>query len=264
MSSEKPVADVLLELYRLGELPPALRSSMERRLSEDADARARLEELEASDREILGAYPPERMTAAIRRRAGVTPLAPRRARRPLFLAVPALAAAALVVVLVQRVEPGAGPEKRVPGLEDTRLKGLKPHLMAYLVHGTNAERLDDGAAASAGNTLQLSYIAAGQRYGVIVSIDGRGQVTLHLPVTAGEAAPLDPDGGEVALPRTYQLDDAPDFERFFFITSDAPLTTERILEAGRALVTQHNAAGGSLPLPGGLDQSTLTLHKVSP
>jgi hypothetical protein len=263
MSSEKPVADILLERYRLGELSKGLSPSVERRLAEDAGARARLEQLDASDREILDAYPPERLIAAIRQRAGVAPPAPRRPRRPLLLAMPALAAVALAVVLVQRVEPSVGPAERVAGLEDTRLKGLKPHLVAYLVRGTDAQPLADGAAASAGNTLQVSYVAAGQRYGVIISIDGRGQVTLHLPVTAGEAMPLT-QGGEVVLPRTYQLDDAPDFERFFFVTSDTPFTTARVLEAGQALVAEQNAARGSLPLSSGLTQFTLSFRKVAP
>ncbi len=263
MSSEKPVADILLERYRLGELSKELKPTVERRLAEDTDARARLEQLDASDQEILDAYPPERLLAAIRQRARVAQPAPSRARRPLLIAVPALAALALAVVLVPRAQPGVGPAERVAGLEDTRLKGLKPHLSAYLVRGTDALPLADGAAASAGNTLQVSYVAAGQRYGVIVSIDGRGQVTLHLPVTAGEAMPLN-QSGEVALPRTYQLDDAPDFERFFFVTSDTPFTTARVLEAGRALVEEQNAAQGSLPLSGGLGQSTLTFRKVAP
>ena len=36
-----------------------------------------------------------------------------------------------------------------------------------------------------GDTLQLGYVAAGKRFGVIASIDARGTVTLHLPETPG-------------------------------------------------------------------------------
>lgn len=67
----------------------------------------------------------------------------------------------------------------------------------------------------------MSYVAAGRAHGVIVSIDGRGQVTLHFPADAGAPTALE-SGRAVPLSHSYELDDAPLFERFMFVTAEAP------------------------------------------
>ena len=73
-SDSDRVPDLLLEQYRLGELAEDASRSIERRLQEDADLRARLEALERSDEEICRQYPPEWLAGQIRRRAGAAPL----------------------------------------------------------------------------------------------------------------------------------------------------------------------------------------------
>ena len=83
---------------------------------------------------------------------------------------------------------------------------------------SGAEILQDGEKVGEGDTLQIGYVAAGQAYGVILSVDGRGTVTVHLPSASSVAQPLDQEG-IVLMPFAYQLDDAPEFERFFFVTS---------------------------------------------
>ena len=51
----------------------------------------------------------------------------------------------------------------------------------YRKTDNGAEELAAGQAARQKDVLQLSYIAADARYGVIFSVDGRGTLTLHLP-----------------------------------------------------------------------------------
>jgi hypothetical protein len=65
MSKRKRIPDLLVEQLRLGELP----ESQARALARDPDVQARLADLEASDLEILRAYPPQVMARQIRRRA---------------------------------------------------------------------------------------------------------------------------------------------------------------------------------------------------
>jgi len=93
----------------------------------------------------------------------------------------------------------------------------------------------------------------GKRFGIIASIDARGRVTLHLPESPGPAVALDRDG-ERALPHAYELDDSPGFERFFFVTSDAPFATPEIAESLKS--------GG--PLPARLASFGLVLTKETP
>lgn len=140
-------------------------------------------------------------------------------------------------------------------------RGLRPHLA---VHLADVGRLESGAAVAAGDVVQVSYVAAGNRYGVVVSIDGRGVVTLHHPPRVADVPRLRARG-EVPLPYAFELDDAPAFERFFFVTAAAdPPETRVILEAARKLASAGLVAARTLPLPlpEELDQSSFLLRKA--
>src|SRR6185436_11941296 len=102
----------------------------------------------------------------------------------------------------------------------------------------------------------------GRTYGAIVSIDGRGAVTLHLPRQGARATRL-PEGGEtVLLDRAYELDDAPRWERFFFVTGEAPFEIEPLLEAARRAAADPSApAPERLTLPPNLEQAVFSLEK---
>ena len=105
----------------------------------------------------------------------------------------------------------------------------------------------------------LTYQAAGQRYGVIVSIDGRGVLTRHLPQKGAEAARLEA-GAPTPLPEAYELDDAPRWECFFFVTADRPFPVERVVGAVRT-IPRTEKPPAQLSLPKGLVQSSFVLRK---
>ncbi len=123
-------------------------------------------------------------------------------------------------------------------------------LRVYRKAARGAERLADGASARPGDQLQLAYLARGQRFGAVVSVDGAGQVTYHLPEKGARAVALQP-GGEVTLPDSYQLDAAPQFERFWLITGDRPFETDGLADAVRGL----------RPPPAGTEIFTFTVRK---
>jgi len=248
------IPDWLLERLAADDLPAAEGEALRRRLVADPEGRARLEALRASNEAILAAHPPARVAAAIRQRAD----GERPARRflPLALVAPALALAA--VVAVQGTGIRAPHEAQQDGI---RLKGAQPKLVVHRQAGDGAEQLADGAEARARDLLQLSYQAAGAAYGVVLSVDGNGNVILHLPDGGLTAAPLETSGA-VPLPQAYELDDAPAFERFFLVTGAAPFPVESALEAARRLARGGDAAHAPLPLPGALHQSSFLLKKV--
>jgi hypothetical protein len=112
-------------------------------------------------------------------------------------------------------------------------KGAEPYLVIHRRAGDRAERLEPGAEVRAGDVLQVSYVSLGRPYGVIFSIDGRGAVTLHHPASSeAEASLIDLDRA-VPLANAYELDDAPEFERFYLVTSMAPIDTGEILDRAR-------------------------------
>ncbi len=225
---KSPLSDWLLERLALGELDAATAADVRQRLAAEGrtvdDVIARVA---ASNQEIMEQHPPATTVAAIRRaRRGDR----RRATRP----------AARV-----RVGRAAGAGGRRRGRADDRAPlavrrrlrstkdvpvealeyiGVKGDLALHVYrHGAAGdERLRDGARATRGDLLQLAYASKTGGYGVLLSIDGARKVTLHLPeADAGKAAQLR-DGRVVQVPSAYQLDDAPDFERFFFVTAAEP------------------------------------------
>ena len=253
------VPDILIEQLLLGELPEA----RARELRADPLVRARMEELSASNREILERYPPEVMGKRIGWRlekgelpAGYSPAIPGLRRRWLLRLVPA---AALAVLLVAVGVVALAPWRE--GIEVTRVKGARPHLVVYRKTGAGAEALAAGIGVRAGDVLQIGYVAAARKYGVIFSIDGRGVLTLHFPAGPAASSLLEREG-ETMLDYGYQLDDAPGFERFFLVTSDRVPPIAEVLAAGRRLASDPSQARkAELALPAGLEQWSLLLAK---
>ena len=249
------IPDWLLERLASGDLAEAEAEALRRRLTAEPDGTARLEAIRASNEKILAAHPPARVTAAIRQRAdGARP-----ARRFLPLALAAPAMALVAVVAVQQI--GVDAPRGLEGPEEIRLKGAEPKLVVHRARFDGPEKLAEGSEARARDLLQLSYQAAGASYGVVLSVDGNGNVILHLPDGGFTAAPLEA-GGAVPLPQAYELDDAPDYERFFLVTGASPFPVETALDAARRLLRDGDPDSEQLPLPASLHQTSFLLKKV--
>jgi hypothetical protein len=246
-----PLPDWQLERYRLGELPPDEAEALREALATDAVVRERLAWLEESDREILATHPPAEMVEAIRARAAAA--APSSVLRPAWRPPLLAAMAALGLVLVG----GSAVLLRGPrgdgGTKETRVKGLTPRLFVYRKGASAAELLASGSVAHENDVVQLAYQAAGRRFGAIVSVDGRGVVTRHLPATGNQPLKLRP-GAAVALDQAYRLDDAPGFERFYLVTADAPFPVDAVVAAAAK-------APERLDLPPSIEQQTIVLEK---
>jgi anti-sigma factor RsiW len=224
----EPVSDYLIERLVAGDLSAERAAEVQARLAAEPDGQARIAQLRASNEEILRAHPPAEVAEQIRRRAA-RPAAVR-APRWLSLGVPMTLAAAFALVLVVRGTTGPGHA----GADDVyeRIKGA-PSLRVYRKAAAGrVERLQDGATTRSGDQLQLSYLASGRRFGAVLSVDGAGQVTFHLPAVAGPAVQLN-SHGETALASSYELDAAPGFERFLFVTSDEPFDAAALADVAR-------------------------------
>jgi len=250
------VPDLILEQYRLRELPPADAARVERLLASDAALRRRLDGLEHSDAEIARQYPARWLAARI---AGTPSREHRRVRWPLPLGV---AAAAIVLILAMpRAWPAQPRSGNAAAADGDRIKGLAPSLTVYRRTTSGSETLADGSVARTGDLLRIGYVAAGRGYGVILSIDGRGVVTRHLPPDGDRAAPLG-RGGATLLDTSYELDDAPGWERFYFVTGDTPFAVAAVLDAARNAAAAHpGRLPSTLPLARELSQAVFSLQK---
>jgi len=252
------VPNWLLERLAAGELPPAQAAALRQRLQAQGESH-RLAELAGSNAEILSALPPGQVVSEIERRAPLTADKARpagRRLRPMWaMSAVAACAAGLAVMMVVR-DHGAvtqsGPGETQP--EIINVKGeVKPALRIYRKTNAGSELLRAHASVHRGDTLQIRYVAAGKHFGVIASIDARGQITFHLPEAPGQAVALERDG-ERALPHAYELDDSPGFERFLFVTSDGPFSTAEIAQSLKNGTT----------LPAHLASFAMPLKKESP
>lgn len=271
-TTERPgrVPDWKLERYLLEELPPSETGHIEALERDDAAVRSRLETLRASNGELQARYPAAWMSRQIQRRLdgrGPTEASGWRLWLTPRLAAPAAVVALTVAVLVSLpVEEApmtrgpAGPVALAPvGSPGLRVKGLEPHLILHRKTATGSERLDDGAGAGSGDRILVQYQAAGAAYGAILSVDGRGAVTRHLPDRGDTAAVLRQDG-PVPLEFSYELDDAPRLERFYLVTAAEPFDMALLMRAVEAAV-RSGSEPDSLPLPSGLGQFSFTLSK---
>jgi hypothetical protein len=263
------VPDLVLERYRLGELPPGETEVLAHRIGVEPELAVRLEALERSDEEVRRRYPPEQLAEQIRRRRWPAPLPTARPARPWRLRWPVpvalVAAATVALVLAPRQsilpirEPVAGPTpSAAPVASGDRVKGLTPSLVLFRKTGSGSETLADGAVARAGDVVRVGYRAAGYAFGVIVSVDGRGAVTVHLPDLGRTAVPLQ-SGETVLLDRAYELDDAPRFERFYLVTSDRAFAVEPVVQAARSAARAPREDQLQLAAP--LQQTTFLLRK---
>jgi len=260
------VPDLALEQYRLHELPPDAAAAIERRLAAEPELRHRLDALDRSDVEIRGQYPEDWLAGRVRARviergAQLAKRVPSRARWMMPIAL-ATAATMLILAIPSAVKRLQVSTPGAPGSAlDDRIKG-SPELAVYRKIAEGSEKLADGAAAHPGDLIRLGYRAAGRGYGVILSIDGRGGVTLHLPPNGGTAAALDRHGNAVLLDRAYELDDAPGWERFYFVTADAPFAADEVVDAARrAAAANPVSPPATLKVPHGFAQTSFTLNK---
>lgn len=271
MSDDVP--DLLLEQLALDELDDeqaqALKDALGDRLESELNARRQ------DDQQTLQRHPPARIAAQIEARINVQAEAEASASQPskraatwpmwtIAGAVGAVAVAALVLVW------NTNPPQTSPAIEgdriaqaapsDTvRIKG-DPHIVLQRSRkGGGADPLAAGDTVKPGDLLLVALRPANAVHGVLVSVDGAGEVTLHFPTTPEEHSAL-PLGAEATL-HGFELDDAPGFERFLFVTADSPLDVAGLVQATRTLGAQGNAREAKLPVPDGARVTELLLER---
>lgn len=266
------VPDVILELYLLGELPPEEMTRIAGLEEQDPTLTARLEMLRKSNEEILITHPAAAFTAAVERK--VSPTSRRSevqtpdgflnwSRRKWYIMAPAVAAAALLLMMI-RIAPlsdGPGGPAMVIAPDITRPKSTGAEIHVYRQSGTDIEELDNLSLVANHDRLQISYSALGWPYGVIFSIDGRGAVTLHYPANESSSTMLDKHG-EAEIPYGYEIDNAPDFERFFLVSSKQPIDVASLLIRARDFARDpRQALRHTIILGNECELDTLTVRK---
>ena len=100
---------------------------------------------------------------------------------------------------------------------DTRIKGLSARMEVWKKTGDSAVQLANLSEVREGDEIQLRYAVPEKCFGMLFSLDGNGTLTMHMG-DGSQAIALEP-GKMTTLPFAYKLDNAPKFEKFFFVTS---------------------------------------------
>ncbi len=231
------ISNLTLERYILKELPEKQIIEIDRLCEQRQELKSRIEAIKNSNAEILNSYPEDKMAAEIKAKNSLIKPGSKIAGRsslPLFrrfmLPVFTVAAAAFLFFIMPAIKTSFYDVKTYIFQDVTRPKGNESVIYLYRKINNNIDNLQNGSIAKNGDLLQIAYAAKNDQYGVIFSIDGRGTVTLHFPSDNTSSTKLT-TGKKVLLNTSYELDDAPDFERFFLITSGSKLDVNAVLNA---------------------------------
>lgn len=225
MTSVNKISDFKLERYLLGELPEKeMRELQERELSDEIFA-ARVREMREQGKRFLAENPfaalDDKLDAIEDSKSSVN-------GQPnvLWLKVAAALVIALgifsVVVLNRDVATydnhSASMEVAMADVDNgTRIKGMQATLEVWKKTGDSAVQMVNLGNAYEGDEIQLRYRVPQKCFGMLISMDGNGTITMHMG-EGDKAIELEP-GKMTTLPFAYKLDNAPKFEKFFLLTS---------------------------------------------
>ena len=225
MTSVNKISDFKLERYLLGELPEKeMRELQERELSDEIFA-ARVREMREQGKRFLAENPfaalDDKLDAIEDSKSSVDGLP-----NVLWLKVAAALVIALgifsVVVLNRDVATydnhSASMEVAMADVDNgTRIKGMQATLEVWKKTGDSAVQMVNLGNAYEGDEIQLRYRVPQKCFGMLISMDGNGTITMHMG-EGDKAIELEP-GKMTTLPFAYKLDNAPKFEKFFLLTS---------------------------------------------
>jgi hypothetical protein len=255
------ISDVMLERYHLEELPPDQMNLVRNALSDDPSVKERLDSIIASDNEILSDYPAPFVSGRIRdglERAMKEKKVPGKCGMSrgkifgiAFSAAGSIAAAAAIFIFLPvstalNTNPVSNaispPAEKIADVSSDiiRTKGKESELYLYRKTNKEPEELSPDSVAVKGDIIQLAFQTK-LPYAVIFSIDGRGGVTLHYPVSENASSSVS-RGKKIFLPSSYQLDDAPRYERFFLVTSESGINPGFVVSKAREFAKEDAAA----------------------
>jgi len=243
------IPDWKLERFLTGDLPEDEMKKIHELESTDAVLAQRVRMLREDNKAILNKLPFEKLAAKIVDAGTVTETAgaanfdaaknaPRFTLMKFAAAAVFILTVALVAFFAQRetvVTGGNGNDVAMGGAQkmqvalaetqsDTRIKGLEARMEVWKKTPAGIVQLNDLDEVNEGDEIQLRYAVPEKCYGLLFSMDGNGALTLHMG--NGEKAIELAPGKMNSLPFAYKLDNAPYFEKFFFVTSSKEFAVE--------------------------------------
>jgi hypothetical protein len=203
------VPDLKLEQYLLGELDAPEMEQLTALCSKDEQLQNRVESLRHKEKEFTDTYTLDWFQRRISQKSiqqGTPKFSFRLALVPIICTLLLLPLSYFYLSMPHNLDSSI-----------SRAKGDAFFFTVYRKTALGHDLLPDGSVVREKDLLQIEYTAdTSLHYGLIVSLDGNGHITIHLGDEDGSAIPLTEQNK--LLPYSYELDDAPGFEKFFYIT----------------------------------------------
>ena len=270
-------SNIKLEQYVLNELSDEETRQLERAAEENESLRNRINAIRQSNTEIETSIDEAKMMREINYRIKNNSIRQEQNKENqkqaktiswgrLAYAMPVVAIVAISTLMLKE-NVSVSPTNVIEVTEDgVRYKGLEPHINIYQQIGDGSKLVKNHTTLHEGDSLQLSYVAAGQKFGAIFSIDGNDVVTHHFPLDM-QSSIKSPEklmpSGEFMMERSYQLDDAPKYEHFFFISSTSSFDLQKVIELAQNSTSSTREKTTSISdLPDNLRQFVITINKA--
>lgn len=224
MTAVNKISDFKVERYLLGELSEEEMAALQKREAEDEIFAARVRAMREENARILADNPFAALESKLD--AADTAEGSGKSIYGMWLKV----AAALVIMVgifaivasnrnVATYERGdASMEVAMAETDNgTRIKGMQASLEVWKKTGDSAVQMVNLGEAREGDEIQLRYRVPQKCFGMLISMDGNGTITMHMG-EGNKSVELEP-GKMTTLPFAYKLDNAPKFEKFFLLTS---------------------------------------------
>lgn len=224
MTAVNKISDFKVERYLLGELSEEEMAALQKREAEDEIFAARVRAMREENARILADNPFAALESKLD--AADTAEGSGKSIYGMWLKV----AAALVIMVgifaivasnrnVVTYERGnASMEVAMAETDNsTRIKGMQASLEVWKKTGDSAVQMVNLGEAREGDEIQLRYRVPQKCFGMLISMDGNGTITMHMG-EGNKSVELEP-GKMTTLPFAYKLDNAPKFEKFFLLTS---------------------------------------------
>ncbi len=264
--------EFFLEQALLGEASPEVLAKIEA----DPLAKLRLDSLRSENMDFLKRYPPHLMAAEIREKAtqkkhfkflGTTikdylteKLSLRQGKKTFgFGLLAGLPLALILGIFTFQAFVASRSDIRegtMVAMDDSRTKGMDQGIIVYRQVAEGSSELKNNSAVEDFEKIQIAYRPGEGNYGFIFSLDGRGRLTLHYPESFGSSMIMQA-GSQTLLPFAYQLDDAPNFERFYLAVSKQDFKLMELWSnLEQELEKKVKASGGQLLNPPNLELPT--------
>lgn len=221
MSKIDKISDVCLERFVLGELPDNEVKEIEQMIQNDDSVKKRIDDIKFSNREFIDKYPVEMFSNIVNNRIKQNSKSKKTKKSSFFLIktlVPVLSSIILVsVFMFNKINLNKAGDNYIG------IKGNSQEVFIFKKYDQQNLMLEKDSVVYQNDLIQLKYRSVENNYGIILSVDGNLNITRHFPASDLSEETLLIKGETVPLENSYLLDNAPEFEIFYFITNKNPI-----------------------------------------